>query len=73
MDNRNKPVEPQASEELDSLKHEVEQELGLDDDVRERGYENMSTREVGRIGGNMTRKMVAFAEREMHKRKGRIN
>jgi len=68
-----KPLNPRAKDELDSLKHEVEAELGLDDDVEERGYENMTTREVGKIGGNMTKKMIAFAEEEMDKRKGHIS
>ena len=73
MPNSKKPLKPQAKDELDSLKHEVESELGLDDDVAERGYENLTTREVGKIGGNMTKKMVAFAEEEMDKRDGRIS
>ncbi|MDP3488398.1 MAG: alpha/beta-type small acid-soluble spore protein [Bacillota bacterium] len=73
MPKNRKPLKPQAKDELDSLKHEVEIELGLDDDVEERGYENMTTREVGKIGGNMTKKMVAFAEEEMDKRDGHIS
>jgi len=55
MPNNKRPLKPQAEDELVSLKQEVEAELGLDDDVEERGYENMTTREVGKIGGNMTR------------------
>lgn len=66
------PQKPETKDELDSLKHEVEEELHLDDDVAKRGYANMTTREVGKIGGNMTKKMVAFAEEEMDKRNGRI-
>jgi len=73
MPNNKRPLKPQAEDELVSLKQEVEAELGLDDDVEERGYENMTTREVGKIGGNMTKKMIGFAEEEMDKRKGRIS
>jgi len=71
MPNRRKLV-PQAEDELDSLKQEVAEELHLDDDIRDRGWENMTTREVGKIGGNMVKKMVQYAEEEMDKRDGKI-
>lgn len=45
----------------------------MDDDIEKRGWENMTTREVGKIGGNMVRKMIKFAEKEMDKRGGKIN
>ncbi|MGE5561552.1 MAG: small, acid-soluble spore protein, alpha/beta type [Chloroflexota bacterium] len=72
-DNNRKHVEPRADDELNSLKQEVAEELHLDDDIESRGWENMTTREVGKIGGNMVRKMVGFAEREMDRRGGRIS
>lgn len=61
---------PQAEEALDHLKHEVAQELKLDDDIQERGWENMTTREVGKIGGNMVKKMVKAAEQDMSRQNG---
>jgi hypothetical protein len=67
MANR-KVLNPKASHALDHLKYEVATELGLDDDIRDKGWENMTTREVGKIGGNMVRKMIDFAEQEMAKR-----
>lgn len=72
MANRKKVV-LKAEDELDKLKYEVAEDLHLDDDIRERGWENMTTREVGKIGGNMVRKMVKFAEEEMDKRDGDIS
>ncbi len=54
------------------MKYEVAEELDLDDDIKDRGWENMTTREVGKIGGNMVKKMVKFAEGEMQKRGGNI-
>jgi hypothetical protein len=33
----------------------------------------MTTREVGKIGGNMVRKMIDLAEEEMDKKEGKIN
>ncbi|MDI3299106.1 MAG: alpha/beta-type small acid-soluble spore protein [Bacillota bacterium] len=56
---------PQAEEELDRLKYEVADELGLRDDIRRRGWEKMTTRETGRIGGQMVRRMIRFAEERL--------
>jgi hypothetical protein len=53
---------PRSRRALDALKHEVSRELGLDDEVRERGWENMTTRQVGRIGGQMVRQLVRRGE-----------
>jgi hypothetical protein len=62
---RNRLVVPQAGDAMDRLKMETAQELGLDDDIRDKGFENMTTREVGKIGGNMVKKMIAYAEQHM--------
>jgi len=70
---KRKKLYPKAEDELDSLKQEVAEELHLDDDVQRRGWENMTTREVGKIGGNMVKKMIKFAEKEMDKRDGKID
>ena len=59
------PVVPESERQLEKLKWEGAEELHLDDDIKERGYENMTTREVGQIGGNMVKKMVQFAEEQM--------
>lgn len=55
-------VLPEAEEALDRFKYEVAEELGLRDDIERRGWGEMTTRQVGRIGGNMVRKMVRYAE-----------
>jgi hypothetical protein len=62
---RNKPEIPESEKQLDALKWEVAEELHLDDDIQEKGFENMTTREVGQIGGNMVKKMVEYAEEQM--------
>lgn len=72
MPRKNRPVNPKAEDELDSLKEEVAEELHLDDDIEKRGWENMTTQEVGKIGGNMVRKMINLAEEEMDKKDGKI-
>ena len=59
------PNVPESEPQLDKLKWEVAEELQLDDDLKERGFANMTTREVGKIGGNMVKKMVEFAEEQM--------
>ncbi|MHB1653373.1 MAG: small, acid-soluble spore protein, alpha/beta type [Desulfitobacteriaceae bacterium] len=64
MSNRT-PEVPESETQLDNLKWEVAKELHLDDDIQEKGFENMTTREVGQIGGNMVKKMISFAEKEM--------
>lgn len=56
---------PKVEQALDEMKIEVAQELGLDDDIKERGWENMTTREVGSIGGNMTKKLIEKAESDL--------
>ena len=62
---RNTPEVPESERQLDELKWEVAEELQLDDDIQDKGFANMTTREVGKIGGNMVKKMVTFAEKEM--------
>jgi Small, acid-soluble spore proteins, alpha/beta type. len=62
---RNKLEVPESEDQMDKLKWEVAEELELDDDIKEKGFANMTTREVGKIGGNMVKKMVEYAEKEM--------
>lgn len=68
-----KKIYPKSEDELDDLKDEVAEELDLDDDIEERGWENMTTREVGKIGGNMVKKMVRYAEKQMDEKHGAIS
>lgn len=58
-------LEPQAERELDRLKYEVADDLGLGDDIETRGWGNMTTREVGKIGGTMVKRLVARGERDL--------
>ncbi len=53
------------AEAMDNLKDEVAKDLGLDDDIHERGWGNMTTREVGKIGGQMVRRLVKKGEKEL--------
>lgn len=66
------PMKPEATSAMKQFKMEVANELGIPD------YENMdkgnlSSRENGYVGGNMTRKMVAFAEQNMANNTSNVN
>jgi hypothetical protein len=58
---------------LDAKKHAVTEDLGLQAKVDEVGWENMTTREVGQIGGRvggqiggqMVKELIAKAESQM--------
>lgn len=62
----NEPLKPEAAEELVSLKQEVEDELDIEVGADQTASNN------GKVGGQMVKRMVAFAENEMDTRKGRI-
>lgn len=65
MADDHRPLLPSAERALDQLKYEVAEDLGLDDDIEERGWGNMTTREVGKIGGNMVRRLIKKAESDL--------
>ncbi|MTI61262.1 MAG: alpha/beta-type small acid-soluble spore protein [Firmicutes bacterium] len=55
-------LNPLARYALDGLKYEVANELGLIDKINKQGWGDMTTREVGKLGGTMVKKMVKMAE-----------
>lgn len=58
------PLIPSAKSALTQFKTEVASELGLSDyDDIDKG--NLTSRANGYVGGNMTKKMVAFTEQQM--------
>ena len=60
----NTPTVPAASGALNTFKMEVANELGISNyDQIDKGQ--LSSRQNGYVGGNMTRKMVAFAEQAL--------
>lgn len=65
MANDRRPLLPKAERALEHLKHEVAEDLGLDDDIRGRGWGSMTTRDAGKIGGNMVKRLVQKAERDL--------
>ena len=62
--NSNAPTVPSASGALNNFKMEVASDLGISNyDQIDKGQ--LSSRQNGYVGGNMTRKMVAFAEQAL--------
>ena len=63
MTNNNKSVVPEAKEALNKFKYEVANEVGVN---LKQGYNgDLSSKDAGRIGGNMVRKMIQQAENNM--------
>ena len=61
--NRNTKVVPEAREALDKFKYEVASEVGVN---LKQGYNgDLSSRDAGRIGGQMVRKLIQQAENQM--------
>lgn len=67
MADDHRPLLPESERALDRLKYEVAEDLGLDDDIEEKGWANMTTRQVGKLGGNMVRRLIKRAERDLAK------
>lgn len=44
-------------EEKEKLKYEIAEELGLLDKVKECGWKSLTSKETGRIGGLMTKRL----------------
>ncbi|AVX20950.1 MAG: small, acid-soluble spore protein, alpha/beta type [Bacillota bacterium] len=63
--NTNQPAVPGAKRALEQFKMEVANEIGLAGKIQTVGYENMTSRECGSIGGWMTKKMVQLAEQAL--------
>ena len=61
--NTNKKLVPEAMSALDKFKYEVASEVGVN---LKDGYNgDISSRDAGRIGGNMVKKLIQQAESQM--------
>ena len=64
--NSNNKLVPEAMDALDKFKYEVASEVGV---TLKDGYNgNLSSRDAGRIGGNMVKKLIQQAESNMANR-----
>ncbi len=59
---RRRPLIAGAEGGLDRFKLEVANELGIANQLQSKGWEDMTTREVGTVGGLMVKKMLKEAE-----------
>ena len=63
QNNSNKVNVPEAKQAMNTMKHEVAGELGIQ---MQNGYNgNMTSKDAGRIGGNMVKKMIESEEQRM--------
>jgi len=66
--NRNSGILPQPV--LEQFKWEVAEELGLSSKIKSQGWENMTSRECGhvggRIGGSMVKTMIRRAKESLN-------
>lgn len=63
MTNSNYKVVPEAREALNKFKYEVASEVGVN---LKDGYNgDLTSRDAGRIGGQMVKKLIETAERQM--------
>ncbi|MGE5561076.1 MAG: small, acid-soluble spore protein, alpha/beta type [Chloroflexota bacterium] len=69
MSRRNNRPTILPDQTLDQWKYEIASELGLSDKISQRGWPEMTSRECGRvggkIGGNMVKVMIRFAEQQL--------
>ena len=61
--NSNKKLVPEAMNALDKFKYEVASEVGVN--LKEGYNGDISSRDAGRIGGNMVKKMIQQVENQM--------
>lgn len=63
MARSNPKVVPEAKEALEKFKYEVASEVGVN---LKQGYNgDISSKDAGRVGGNMVRKLIQQAENNM--------
>ena len=61
--NSNRSLVPEAKDALNKFKYEVASEVGVN---LKNGYNgDLSSRDAGRIGGNMVKKLIQQAENNM--------
>jgi len=67
MSTNNKLVVPEARAALEQLKFEIAQELGIHLPA-DGYYGNMTTKEIGSIGGYITKRLVTLAQQQLSNR-----
>jgi len=63
MARSNQKVVPQATQALDRMKYEIASEVGVN--LKEGYNGDITAREAGRVGGQMVKRLIEQAERQM--------
>jgi hypothetical protein len=63
MARNNQKVVPQATQALDRMKYEIASEVGVN--LKEGYNGDITAREAGRVGGQMVKRLIEQAERQM--------
>lgn len=58
----NRTLVPEAQQALDSLKNEIASQLGVDYNYEQADKGMLTARQNGSVGGEMVKRMIAFAE-----------
>ncbi|NLN16434.1 MAG: alpha/beta-type small acid-soluble spore protein [Firmicutes bacterium] len=58
-------VYPKARAAMERFKEEVADEMGLLDKANSIGWDNMTTKEAGLVGGEMVRRLIKKAEKDL--------
>ncbi|MGI6603489.1 MAG: alpha/beta-type small acid-soluble spore protein [bacterium] len=58
-------VVPEAWQAMNNWKYEIARELGVDSNIQNGYWGNVSSRDAGSVGGHMTRKMVEMAQQQL--------
>ncbi|HHT02247.1 MAG TPA: alpha/beta-type small acid-soluble spore protein [Firmicutes bacterium] len=64
-DRGNRALVPSASRALDQFKYEIANELGLGPQIADGDWGDIPSRLNGKVGGQMVRRMIELAERQM--------
>ena len=63
MKNSRRHAIPEAKEALNNFKYEVASEVGVS--LKDGNNGNLTSRDAGRIGGNMVKKLIQQAEKNL--------
>lgn len=64
MSSRGRLIVPEAKRAIDQMKYEIAQELGIQ--LPQDGYYgHMTTRDIGSIGGYITKRLVALGQQQL--------
>jgi len=54
---KKKKLKDKEKDRMKDMKEEIACELGLEDDIAKRGWANLTSRETGKIGGYISKKL----------------